>query len=107
MSGDGRPDLGVPEKRPSSPPPPWRSLDSVLAEVLDDVRTRVDGGEVVFLAPRVEPPTNDPDEELCFWLCQRLDRCHWKPAIMKLHVHGKIGAETATTVIAALDLGAA
>lgn len=63
--------------------------------------------QIIPLSVRVEPPTNEPDLELCFFCCQGLPPARQKAVVMKLVEHGKVDDDAATLAMAALGIGGA
>lgn len=61
--------------------------------------------QIIPLSVRVEPPTNDPDVELCFYCCQGLPPARQKAVVMKLVEHGKVDQGAATLAMTALGIG--
>lgn len=83
-------------------------VDSIIRDMLAAHREREpDSNVLLMLRPAVEPPTNDPDQELCFHVCLGQPPARQKSIVLKLYAHGKIGPETAEIVLNALGLGAA
>lgn len=83
-------------------------VDSIIRDMLAAYREREpDSNVVLMIRPAVEPPTNDPDQELCFHICDGQPPIRQKSIVLKLYEHGKIGPETAEIVLNALGIGAA